>query len=108
MRKGLSKKQRKLMNTCTWCKKNIPDDIEVFGMGAKIRQGIDLKHKEGKLLKLSLLNDRTIHALVPTAGSKAKEAGYDLMFMACSKECANDMSKALQEEIDFIGEVTKV
>ena len=96
------------MNTCTWCKKNIPDNIEVFGMGVKIRQGINLKHKEGQFLKLSLLDDRTVHAFVTTDGSKAKEDGYDLMVMACSEECANDMSTALQEEIDFIGEVNKV
>ena len=96
------------MNTCTWCKKNIPDNIEVFGMGAKIRQGINLKRKEGKLLKLSLLNDKTIHAFVAIDGSKAKQDGYDLMFMACSEECANDMSNALQEEIDFIREINKV
>ena len=108
MRKGLSKKQRKLMNTCAWCQKNIPDNIEVFGMGAKIRQGINLKQKEGQFLKLSLMDDRTIHAFVATDGSKAKENGYDLMFMACSEECAKDMRNALQEGIDFIGEINKI
>jgi len=96
------------MNTCAWCKKNIPDNVEVFGMGAKIRQGINLKHKEGQYLKLSLLNDRTVHGFVTTEGSDAKEDGYDLMFMACSEECANDMRNALQEEIDFIREINKV
>ena len=70
------------MNTCTWCKKNIPDNLEVFGMGAIIRQGINLKHKEGQFLKLSLLDDRTIHAFVTTDETKAKEGYEMLIFVA--------------------------
>jgi len=106
--KKLPKNQRKLMSTCTWCKEHIPDNVEVFGMGAKIRQGTDFRPKEDQFLELSLLDARTVYAFVPKDGTEAKENGHDLMFMTCSEECAEKVSSALKNDIDYIDEVSKM
>ena len=94
------------MNTCAWCNKRIPEDCEVFGFGAKIRQGIDLEDQEGKTISLFLaLANKTVPAIATTGNSEAKRKGYDLMFMTCSQACAESLKEALQKEIDIVDNI---
>ena len=91
----------KLLLTCAWCTRPIEGDTGVFGFGAKARPDIDLSDKEGQFVTMTLaLSKKTIIALVPTHVSTAKEEGYDLVFMTCSQECAQELKEALEFERD--------
>lgn len=90
-------------NRCAWCNKTIPEDSEVFGLGAKFREGVDIEDNEGKIIPLSLVvTNKTIPAIVTTSDSEAKREGKDLMFMTCSQSCAESLRDALQKEKDFV------
>ena len=91
----------KLLHTCAWCTQTIKGDTGVYGFGAKARPGVDLSDKEGQFVTMTLaLSKKTIIALVPTHFSTAKAEGYDLVFMTCSQECAQELKEALEFERD--------
>lgn len=97
--------RERLLRTCAWCNVEIPPDAEVFGFGAKAREGVDLSDKEGEFVSLELpLAGKTVFALVATAGSQARVQGYDLVFLACSQECAESLKDALEFEKDVYGQ----
>ncbi|RLC73164.1 MAG: hypothetical protein DRJ03_31150 [Chloroflexi bacterium] len=96
----------RLLNTCAWCNKEIPEDVEVFGFGAKSQPGVDFSEQEGTIIQLPLaLAGRTVSAIVVTSDSEAKRDGYDFAFLACSQKCAQSLKEALQREIDLIESV---
>ena len=43
-----------LTSTCAWCGKRVSEDVEVFGLGARARAGVDLRGVEGTIIPLSL------------------------------------------------------
>jgi hypothetical protein len=95
------------MNTCAWCNKRIPNNAEVFGLGVKVRQEIDLKGQEGTIISLFLdLTKRTVPAIVATSDSEAKRDGKDLLFMTCSQSCAESLKDAFQKEKDVIDNIS--
>lgn len=84
---------------CTWCGDEIPEDVEIFTIGAKAKPGIDLSEAEGTISQLSLIQaNRTVSALVPTRDSPAARDGHDLIFMVCSQSCAQALSDALEND----------
>src|SRR4030067_670580 len=91
----------KLLHTCAWCTQTIKGDTGGYGFGAKARPGVDLSDKEGQFVTMTLaLSKKTTIALVPTHVSTAKAEGYDLVFMTCSKGCAQELKEALEFERD--------
>jgi hypothetical protein len=91
----------RLLHICAWCNKDIQENDEVFGFGAKASHGIDLSDKEGQFVSLNLaLLDKTVFALVPSISSTAKTGGYDLVFITCSEDCAQSLKDALELEKD--------
>ena len=100
-----SQLRERLLRTCAWCNVEIPPDAEVFGFGAKASERVDLSDKEGEFVSLELpLAGKTVFALVPTAGSPVRAQGYDLVFLACSQDCAESLKDALDFEKDVYGE----
>jgi hypothetical protein len=94
-------KRGRLLRTCAWCYQFISEDSEVYGFGAKANRNIELKDKEGDFVSLDLaLEDKTIFAMVPPKESPARLAGYDLMFIMCSQNCAEELKDALKIEKD--------
>jgi hypothetical protein len=92
---------QRLMHTCAWCTRSISPDEEFYGFGAKARADLDLSDKEGEFVSLNLaLQDKTVVAMVATESSPVKAQGYDLLFVACSIECANELREALEFERD--------
>jgi hypothetical protein len=86
-------------NFCAWCKKTIPEDSELFGVGAKLKPGIDFEESAGKTITLYLvLSGKEIPAFVTTRNSRAKKDGHDIMFMVCSAECGEFLAMAFQKE----------
>jgi len=92
-------------NTCAWCKKNIPEETEVFGLSAKVKKGVDIKDKEGKIISLRLVTANKDVQAVVTKDSPAKKEGYDLVFMACSKKCAKLLKTFLGKETKLFDDV---
>lgn len=91
----------KLLHTCTWCNREIPNVSDAFGFGAVVRDGIDLSDKEGEFVALELaLSDKTVAAMVPVQSSPIREEGFNLIFVTCSPECAQDLKEALELERD--------
>ena len=91
----------KLLHTCAWCTRDIRRDREIYGFGAKARPDIDLSDKEGQFVTMTLaLAKKTVIALVPAQVSSAKAEGYDLVFITCSQECAQELKEALEFERD--------
>ena len=87
---------------CAWCGKPIPDHTPVFGFGGRKRPGIDVSEFEGGAIRISLVSqDRHVIAIVPAADSKARQDGYDFMFMVCSEICGSEMKATLEDEIDL-------
>ncbi len=93
--------REELLTTCAWCLQHIEQGEELFGFGARASPSIDLSDKEGQFISLKLaLQDKIIPVLVPSRTSQAHKDGYDLMFITCSAECAQDLKDALELEID--------
>lgn len=93
-------------NTCAWCKKDIPEGTEVFGLGAKVKKGVNIKGKEGKIIPLQLITkNKEVLAIVVTKDSQAKKDGYDLMFMTCGQKCGKSLKTALNAETKLFDDV---
>lgn len=93
-----------LSNVCAWCGKQIPDGNEVFGTGAKIREGIDFFQggsTEGFFMEVTIAG-RRVPTVVTGPESEARIQGNDLMFMTCSMQCAEELKSALEYERDVI------
>lgn len=94
----------RVTSVCAWCKGAIPEGEEVFGTGAKIREGIDFVQglgQEGFLMEVTIAGKR-VPTIVTGRDSEARKQGNDLMFMTCSAECAEDLKEALEHERDII------
>ena len=97
------------MMNCAWCNKKIPDDHEAFGLGAKLRPGKDFSDREGKTISIFLSTaDRSVSAIVSRRDSAAKRDGKDVMFVTCSRECANSLTSVLQLEIDIFDSISSL
>lgn len=93
-------------NICAWCSKPIPENEEVYGLGVKIKGGVDLKSNEGRIIPWFLPSiNRSLPATVTAANSPAKKAGNDLMFMTCSKKCALALRAALQKDREIFEKI---
>jgi hypothetical protein len=91
--------ERDPLPNCSWCEDEIPEDVEVFTIGAKAKPETDLSEAEGTIIPVSLIQaNRTVSAMVPTRDSPAAKDGHDLMFMVCSQSCAQALSNALEND----------
>lgn len=89
--------------TCAWCARHVGEGEERFGLGAKLAAGVDLSESEGTIVPLPLEGVRkVVPMIVASKDSPAKQAGNDLCFMACSRECGEALRRALAEEIGGI------
>lgn len=94
------------MSICAWCGRHIPEDSEVFALGAKVRPGVELEH-EGNVITLALTAMHRAYAIVPAEDSEAKRAGWDLIFTVCSKECGRKLRQSVQGQIDLADRILK-
>lgn len=94
-----------LHHRCACCGREIPDDREVFGFGAKARSGASLEDRRGQVVEIAIQSlGKIVPAVVTGVGSPAARVGHDLYFMTCSESCAGNLRAALKGDID--GEVS--
>ena len=89
-------------STCAWCGKvrQRPDTAWLVNA----RAIADMPEREGEFAPLRLAKSgRTITGFFVTSDSLAKHAGIDVIFGACSRECASALKAAVQEEVDDLG-----
>jgi hypothetical protein len=92
-------KRQKFGFKCAWCQKAIPDDAELFSIGARARPGVELTTHEGKYLDISLEKEgRVVRAIVAADDSPAKAEGYDLLFVTCGERCADELTEKVEGE----------
>jgi hypothetical protein len=92
----------RFQSTCGWCGQKILPDKEVFGGGGKARPGIDLSTQTGQVLSLYLVGPgKTVLVAVPGPGSDARRDGHDLVYLTCSRACAEQLRTAFQGEIEL-------
>ena len=95
-----------LSRTCSWCGSVVPEDTEVFGMGATAADEAFIEDMKGEFIPLELtMMPKTVRAFVVPDHAEAKAAGQDFMFMTCSQSCADSLKKALERETGMIGQV---
>jgi len=88
-----------VMSECCWCGKYIPEDREVFALGAKVRPGMDISEYEGEVMPLTIItHGKTVNSFVPPADSDAKRDGNDFLFTICSSLCGYELKKALGDD----------
>lgn len=90
---------------CAWCDHEMPSKAEVFAVGAKLKEGIEVVTGETSpdvALFDIIIAGKPVMAIVSAPGSEARMQGNDLLFMVCSKECARKLRDALQSERDMI------
>ncbi len=93
--------QETLLHMCGWCNRRFSDDDDIFGFGAIANPELELRDREGDFVTLILsLTKKTIVALVAPEESPAKAAGYDLLFLTCSEECALHLKDAIELDRD--------
>jgi hypothetical protein len=87
---------------CGWCEDEIPEDTELFGIGAKARDDIDINELRGKVIDICLAQrNRNVQALVVTEDSPAKREGKDLLFVTCSESCSEALRQAVGKELEL-------
>ena len=88
------------LGKCTWCRKQITEESEVFGMGVKLKPGVNLSEYEGHCVQIDLTSrEKAVSMLVPMQGSEAREEGNDGIFLLCSKACGNQLKATLEGEV---------
>jgi len=93
-----------VIQTRAWCSGRIEAETELFSLGGQGSAGNHVAPgPAGGAIPMSLRRqaDKTIHARVPTGTSEAKRQGYDLLFVPCSRACAQALESALRPQIDF-------
>ncbi len=93
--------EQRLRQTCAWCGKIIGEDEPVYALGVSCRPGVDVTELRGTFIPFPLLSGKTIPAMVSTEDSEAKRDGWDFIFMACSRECAQELRLDLEIEKEW-------
>ena len=65
-------------NVCATCGRTVPQDHEVFSLGAKAHPGTLRKDQEGTAIRMTLAyRDEPLPAIVVPADAPAKRDGYE-------------------------------
>ncbi len=97
----------RITSACAWCGSAIPEGDEVFGAGARIREGIDFVRgsgREGFLMEVTIAG-RRVPVIVTGRDSEARRQGNDLLFMTCTAACAEELKAALERERDIVEKI---
>ena len=90
------------LSKCAWCRNSISEDVEVVGVGAKLKPDVDLSEYESHCIQISLVSEeKPIYMMVTAQDSEAKKEGSDAMFLLCSIECGNKLKHVLAKEVSI-------
>lgn len=90
---------------CAQCEKKIRSGAEVYGLGVRLKEGLEYPGAVGRAMTVELpVQGREVACMVTADGSQARAEGWDLIFMVCSEECGGAL-KALLEEEDLFEDI---
>jgi hypothetical protein len=93
---------KEALSKCAWCQNQISDDMEVFGLGAKLKPNVDLSEYESHCVEIDLVSEeKLVYMMISAKGSQAKSEGKDCMFLVCSEGCGKKLKDALEKEISL-------
>ena len=93
---------KEALSKCAWCRNQISDDMEVFGLGAKLKPNVDLSEYESHCIEIDLVSEeKLVYMMISAQGSQAKSEGKDCMFLVCSEECGKKLKDVLEKEISL-------
>lgn len=91
---------KKWRNRCAWCAAVIKPNDPAFAISISLRPEAFKEFAPGSVQPLLLFSaGKTVAMMVVTEDSPAKKAGKDAMFQLCSKDCAQKLQVALQQEL---------
>ena len=96
---------KEMPNECCWCG-NDTTDKKVFTLPVKFRKDADYPEikPNGYIIDLEV-GGKKVWAIVTGLNSEAKQAGTDMIFMFCSKDCAYEFKEILEEDIRFYSQL---
>jgi hypothetical protein len=93
---------KEALSKCAWCQNQISDDMEVFGLGAKLKPNVDLSEYENHCIQIDLVSEeKPVYMMISAQGSQAKSEGKDCMFLVCSERCGKKLKDVLEKEISL-------
>jgi hypothetical protein len=93
---------KEALSKCAWCQNQISDDMEVFGLGAKLKPNVDLSEYENHCIEIDLVSEeKLVYMMMSAQGSQAKSEGKDCMFLVCSEGCGKKLKDVLEKEISL-------
>jgi hypothetical protein len=84
---------------CAYCEKKMRSGAEVYGLGVRLREGLEYPGAVRRTMAVSLpVQGREFACMVTADASQAKLEGWDLIFMVCSEKCGTGLKSLLEEE----------
>ena len=97
-----------VLRKCACCRDYISDDMEVFGLGAKLKSKVDLSEYESHCIQIGMASEeKPLYMIVTAHGSEAKNDGKDGMFLVCSEKCRKKLKNILEKDMSF-GQMFKI
>ena len=91
---------------CCLCEKKIRSGAEVFGLGVKLKEGLEYPGGIGRRTTVHLpVQGRELECMATADGSQAKMEGWDIIFMVCSESCGESLKGLLEEEEGLFEEI---
>ncbi len=103
MKKEIFISLRKALLECSWCKKKIGENDDIYKVPIKTPPNEKLKGQEGKAFKMKLKSSEHDFAVIISKKEEVKQEPYmDLFITACSEECAKQIKNDIIEEKEFM------
>ena len=91
---------------CANCEKKMRSGAEVYGLGVKLKAGLEYPGAVGRTMTVHLpVGGREIECMVTADGSQARLEGWDLIFMVCSEDCGAELKVLLENEEGLFEEI---
>lgn len=91
---------------CAYCEKEMGSGDDVFGLGVKLKKGLEYPGAVGRTMIVHLpIGGREIECMVTADASQARAEGWDLIFMVCSEDCGTALKALLDSEEGLFEEI---
>jgi hypothetical protein len=91
---------------CSFCEKKIGSGADVYGLGVKLKAGLEYPYGMGRMTAVHLpIHGKAFPCMATADDSQAKMEGWDLVFMVCCEKCGDHLRSILEEEKGLFEEI---
>jgi hypothetical protein len=91
---------------CSFCEKKIRSGADVYGLGVKLKEGLEYPDGMGRMTAVHLpIRGKAFPCMATADNSQAKMEGWDLVFIVCSEKCGNELKIILEGEKGLFEEI---